>query len=56
VSWRLSDIDYPICLDYFELDYYDTLYNESGWSRSFHRPFLKPKFELEVSNHQVPML
>ncbi len=54
VGWRLSDIDYPICLDYFVLDYYDTLYNETGFSRTISRPFRKPQFELEVPSTAVP--
>ena len=37
VGWRLTDIDFPICLDYFELEYYDTLYNETGFERTFKR-------------------
>ena len=47
-------MDYPNCLDYFILDYYDTLYNESGYTRTFKRPFYSPKFELEVSSGVVP--
>ena len=43
VQWRLSDIDYPNCLDYFVMDYYDTLYNETAFTRSFPRPFRSPK-------------
>lgn len=54
VGWRLSDIDYPVCLDYFILDYYDTSYNESVFQRTFQRPFMKPRFELEVSSQIVP--
>jgi hypothetical protein len=54
VGWRLNDIDYPICLDKFIMDYFDTLYNETGFSRQFTRPFHSPKFELEVSNQIVP--
>ena len=54
VMWRLSDIDYPVCLDYFVLDYYDTTYNESSFTRTFMRPFRKPRFELEVLNTVVP--
>jgi len=54
VGWRLSDIDYPVCLDYFFLNYYDTIYNESSFQRTFSRPFMKPRFELEVSNQAVP--
>ena len=48
------DIDYPVCLDYFVLDYYDTSYNESVFQRTFTRPFMKPRFELEVDNQAVP--
>lgn len=54
VGWSLNDIDYPQCLDYFVLEYYDTMYNESGFTRSFGRPFQKPKFELEVQSTVVP--
>ena len=54
VTWRLTDIDYPICLDYFHLQYYDTLYNETGFERTFKRPFRRQKFEVEVSNTVVP--
>lgn len=33
ITWRLQDIDYPNCLSHFVLDYYDTLYNESSFTR-----------------------
>ncbi|TRY69072.1 hypothetical protein TCAL_15078 [Tigriopus californicus] len=42
VSWKLSDIDYPECLSHFVIDYYDTLYNETGFSRTIGRPFQQP--------------
>ena len=32
-TWRLSDIDFPACLAYFEFDYYDTMYNESAFKK-----------------------
>ena len=48
VGWRLSDIDYPVCLDYFVLDYYDTSYNESSFQRTFMRPFRKPRLVFTV--------
>ena len=54
VKWRLSDVDYPVCLDYFVLDYYDNMYNESSFQRTFARPFMKPRFELNVPNNVVP--
>ena len=54
VRWRLSDVDYPVCLDYFVLDYYDNMYNETSFTRTFSRPFVKPRFELNVPNNVVP--
>jgi len=53
VSWRQSDIDWPTCLDYFEFDYYDNVYNESIWKKTLKGPFDK-KMEFEVINIQVP--
>ena len=37
VSWRVQQIDYPTCLDYFVLDYYDITYNESTYSKTINR-------------------
>jgi len=37
VSWRIQQIDYPTCLDYFILDYYDITYNESTFSKTINR-------------------
>ena len=38
VTWcRLADIDWPMCLDYFEFDYYDVVYNESAFMQTFAR-------------------
>ena len=37
VSWRIQQIDYPTCLDYFVLDYYDITYNESTFSKTINR-------------------
>ena len=37
VSWRMAQIDYPTCLDYFVLDYYDMTYNESTFSRTINK-------------------
>ena len=54
VRWRLEDIDYPMCLSYFMLDYYDTLYNESAFSRTFARPFHHNVFELDIPNRVIP--
>ena len=42
VSRSLTDIDFPICLDYFDLEYYDTLYNETGFEKTFKR-FVEPQ-------------
>ena len=54
VGWRLRDIDYPICLDYFELDYYDTSFNSSKFLKPFKRPFQRQKFEFEIKSTAVP--
>ena len=62
VSWKLSDIDYPICLEYFTLEYYDTLYNETGFSRAFPRPFRQPRSSIHrnycfiVRYHSLPLV
>ena len=37
VGWRIQQIDYPTCLDYFVLDYYDITYNESTFSKTINR-------------------
>ncbi len=54
VTWRLSDIDYPHCLDRFVLEYFDTLYNETGLSRTIARPFTRGAFDVEVASTEVP--
>ncbi|XP_040577792.1 uncharacterized protein [Lepeophtheirus salmonis] len=54
VFWRLTDVDYPICLDYFELKLYDNSYNETVLTRNFPRPFSRPRFEFVVSNKDAP--
>ena len=54
VGWRLSDIDYPVCLDYFVLDYYDTSYNESSFQRTFMRPFRKPRLVFFIFIFAIP--
>jgi len=53
VSWRLSQIDYPTCLDYFVLDYYDITYNESTFSRTIRRPF-KNVITIDINSESVP--
>jgi len=53
VSWRLSQIDYPTCLDYFVLDYYDITYNESTYSRTLGRPFA-PQLQIDINSDAVP--
>ena len=53
VSWRLSDIDWPTCLDYFEFDYYDTVYNESMHKKTFKGPF-QSRMEFELLASLVP--
>lgn len=53
VSWKLTDIDFPMCLSHFVFDYYDTVYNESVFSQEFRPPF-DAKIEFELSNDKVP--
>ena len=53
---RLKDLDWPTCLDYFEFDYYDIVYNESTYMKTFSRPF--PPFhqvmEFELRSDKIP--
>ena len=53
---RLKDLDWPTCLDYFEFDYYDIVYNESTYMKTFSRPF--PAFhhimEFELRSDKIP--
>ena len=49
----MSDIDWPMCLDYFEFDYYDTVYNESTFKQTFQVPF-HPRMEFEMLSTKVP--
>ena len=53
ISWRLAQIDYPTCLDYFVLDYYDITYNESTFSRTIQRPFEK-RIQYDIHSDSVP--
>ena len=53
ISWRLAQIDYPTCLDYFVLDYYDITYNESTFSRTIQRPF-EPRIQYDIHSDSVP--
>ena len=53
ISWRLAQIDYPTCLDYFVLDYYDITYNESTFSRTIERPFEK-RIQYDIHSDSVP--
>ena len=54
VSWRLAQIDYPTCLDYFVLDYYDITYNESTFSRTIERPFKSARIQYDIHSDSVP--
>jgi len=55
VSWRMAQIDYPTCLDYFVLDYYDMTYNESTFSRTINKPFPKKKpIQVDIHSDTVP--
>merc|ERR550517_1748822 len=65
ISWRLNQIDYPTCLDYFVVDYYDITYNESTYSRSLTSLFLSlshrtlgrpfgPTLQMDIGSDSVP--
>lgn len=55
VSWRIQQIDYPTCLDYFMLDYYDITYNESTYSKTINRPFpASNKIDVDIHSDTVP--
>ena len=54
VAWRLAQIDYPTCLDYFVLDYYDITYNESTFSRTIERPFKSARIQYDIHSDSVP--
>jgi len=55
VSWRVQQIDYPTCLDYFVLDYYDITYNESTYSKTINRPFPSKKaIQVDIHSDTVP--
>ena len=42
-----------MCLDYFEFDYYDTIYNESAFMQTVKAPF-QPRMEFELLNSKIP--
>jgi len=55
VSWRIQQIDYPTCLDYFVLDYYDITYNESTFSKTINRPFpSNGQIQVDIHSDTVP--
>jgi len=54
VQWKLNDLDWPTCLDYFEFDYYDIVYNESAFMKTFSRPFPSEHMEFELKSTEVP--
>jgi len=53
VSWRIKDIDWPSCLDHFEFDYYDIVYNESIHMEIFRPPF-EPRMEFSLPSEEIP--
>ena len=53
MSWKLSDIDWPMCLDYFEFDYYDTVYNDSSLLIPIQAPFHR-RIEFELGSQKIP--
>ena len=54
VSWKLSYVDWPVCLDYFEFDYYDKYYNESIWNTTVVPDFTQENMEFELLAEKIP--
>ena len=54
VRWRLKDVDYPICLNHFELHYVDKEFNMTKFLRSVMQPFKRPKFLIQIKSFEVP--
>lgn len=54
IQWRVAQIDYPTCLDYFVLDYYDITYNESVWAKTVRKPFPALVIKQDVHSDTVP--
>ena len=51
IRWRLKDIDYPICLNHFELHYLDMFdFNSTKFLRSVIQPFKRPKFLVQIQS------
>ena len=53
IRWRLKDIDYPICLNHFELYYFDKDTNHTKFIRSIIQPFKRPKFYIQIESNEV---
>jgi len=53
VYWHLSYLDWPMCLNYFQFDYYDTVYNESAYMKTFKAPF-EPRMEFDEVSTKIP--
>ena len=53
IRWRIKDIDYPLCLNHFELHYLDYMdYNVSKILRTVLPPFKKQKFLLQIQSEE----
>ena len=53
ITFKLTDVDWPSCINYIEFDYYDTVYNESVFMETVRSP-LPDIVEIEVVNKNVP--
>jgi len=53
ITFKLTDVDWPSCINYIEFDYYDTVYNESVFTETVRSP-LADIVEIEIVNKNVP--
>ena len=53
ITFQLTDIDWPSCINYIEFDYYDTVYNESVYMETVRSP-LPDVVEIQIVNKNVP--
>lgn len=53
ITFQLTDIDWPSCINYIEFDYYDTVYNESVYMETVSSP-LPDVVEIQIVNKNVP--
>ena len=53
ITFKLTDIDWPSCINYIEFDYYDTVYNESVFIETLRAP-LEETINFQIVNQNAP--